>query len=278
MLDSLLDAFIDTIKIFPFLLIAFVILEYLEHSLTKKNRKYLENSKKIGPLIGGVLGGFPQCGFSAMASSLYASRVITMGTIIAVFLATSDEMLPIMLSSDIDKVLAFKIIGFKILIGIIVGFIVDFIYHKKIEANDIHDLCEKDHCDCSHKGILYSGVKHALKITLFILITNIFINLIITFIGEDTLKNILYQKNIFTYFIASLVGLIPNCASSIIITELYLANLITLGTLFSGLLTGSGIGILLLFKSNKSMKENISILSIIYFVGVVVGIIIDLFI
>lgn len=278
MLDSLLDAFLDTIKIFPFLLIAFVILEYLEHSLTKKNKKYLENSKKIGPLIGGILGGFPQCGFSAMASSLYASRVITMGTIIAVFLATSDEMLPIMLSSDIDKVLVFKIIGFKILIGIIVGFIVDFIYHKKTETNDIHDLCERDHCDCSHKGILYSGVKHALKIALFILITNIFINLIITFIGEDTLKNVLYQKNIFTYFIVSLVGLIPNCASSIIITELYLANLITLGTLFAGLLTGSGIGILLLFKSNESMKENISILSIIYFVGVIVGIIIDLFI
>ena len=278
MWDSLLDAFIDTIKIFPFLVIAFVILEYLEHKLTKKNKRYLENSKRIGPLVGGILGGFPQCGFSAMAASLYASRVITMGTIIAVFLATSDEMLPIMLSSDIDKSLVFRIIGFKVLIGIIIGFIVDFLYHSKSESNDIHDLCEKDHCDCSHKGVIYSGVRHALKISLFILITNIFINLIIFFIGEDTLKNILYQKNIFTYFIASLVGLIPNCASSIVITELYLSNFITIGTLFSGLLTGSGIGILLLFKSNESLKENISILSIIYFVGVVVGIIIDLII
>lgn len=280
MTDCLMDALMDTLKLLPYLLVTFLLLEFIEHKLSKKNEKILKKNKKVGPIVGGLLGGLPQCGFSSMSAELFSGRVITMGTLIAVFLSTSDEMLPIMLSEKVDPMLMLKIVGSKILIGIIVGFIVDLIYKEKTknEVKEIHHMCEKGHCDCEHDGVIISSIKHTLKIGLFVLIANVIIGLIIFKVGEDNLGNILLYKNLFTYFLSSLIGLIPNCAGSVIITELYLSKLISVGAMMSGLLTGSGLGILLLFKTNKSLKENISILSIIYFAGVIVGIIIDLFI
>ena len=277
MLDCILDGLFDTLKLLPYLLVTFIILELLEHKLRGNNEKILKRNKNFGPVIGGILGALPQCGFSSMASNLFSGRVITMGTLIAVFLSTSDEMLPIMLSEDnVDYVMLLKILGFKVLIGIIAGYIVDLLYRKKQEKHmHIHELCNEEHCDCEHHGIILSSIIHTLKIGLFVLIANLAINIIIFYIGEDNLKNVLLNKNIFTYFISSLIGLIPNCASSVIMTELYLSNLITIGNLLSGLLTGSGLGILLLFKTNKNMKENIAILSTIYSIGVLVGIIVD---
>ncbi len=277
MIDCLIDGLIDTLKLLPYLLITFLLLEFLEHKLSKKNEKILSKAKKGGPIIGGLLGSLPQCGFSSMAAELFSNRIITMGTLIAVFLSTSDEMLPIMISEKVNILLLLKIIGFKVLVGIIIGFIIDLLYKKKKEEkNHIHELCEHDHCDCENDGIFLASIKHTLQIGLFILIANILINIVIFKIGEDKLGNLLLHKNILTYFGASLIGLIPNCAGSVIITELYLAKLITIGNLLAGLLTGSGLGILLLFRTNKNMKENISILSIIYFVGVLVGIVVDL--
>ncbi len=279
MQDYLMDGLIDTIKLLPYLLITFIFLEIIEHKFSHRNEKLLKANKKMGPIIGGLLGSLPQCGFSAMASNLFSSRVITTGTLVAIFLSTSDEMLPIMLSEKTDIMVLLKIIGFKVLIGIIVGYIVDFIFRKNDEKHEhIHDLCEHDNCHCEKDGIILSSIKHTLKIGLFVLIANIGMNIIIYYIGEDNLKELLLEKNIFTYFIASLIGLIPNCAASVIITELYLSNLISIGNLLAGLLTGSGIGLLLLFKINNNIKENIRILSIIYFVGVMIGIIVDLII
>ena len=274
MIDSLLDGLLDTLKLLPYLFITFLILEFLEHKLDKKNERILAKNQKYGPLLGGLLGALPQCGFSTMAASLFSSRVITIGTVIAVFLATSDEMLPIMISEQVDFLIILKIIGFKVLIGIFVGFLIDFFYRKK-EKQDIHHLCEKDHCECEEDGIFLSSVKHTIRIAFFILIANLLINGLIYFIGEETLSQILLKRNVITHFIASLFGLIPNCASSVIMTELYLSNMISIGTLLSGLLTGSGLGILVLFKSNENLKENLSILSIIYGVGVLVGILVD---
>lgn len=276
MSDSIIDAFIDTIKIIPYLFVAFLILEFLEHKLSHKNEDFLRKNKKYGPIIGGILGGLPQCGFSTMASSLFSSKVITMGTVVAVFLSTSDEMLPIMVSESVSITSILTIIGFKVLIGIVVGLAVDFIFKKKYEKEHIHDLCSRDHCDCEHDGLFKSSLKHTIKIAFFILIANVFINLIIFLIGEEVLKQFLEGGNIFTYFISSLIGLIPNCASSVIITELYLSNLISIGTLFSGLLTGSGIGLLLLFKNNDNKLENFTILGIVYFIGVFVGLLVDI--
>ena len=277
MIDSFMDAVIDTLKLSPYLLITFLVLELLEHKLGSKNEKILIKNKKYGPIVGAFLGALPQCGFSAMAANLFSNRVITMGTVVAVFLSTSDEMIPIMLSSNVDILSILKIIGFKVVVGIIVGFVVDMFIKSKEEVvhEHIHDMCEHDHCSCKKDGILLSSVKHAIKILLFIFIANMFINLVIFYVGEDNLSHILLHKNIFTYFLSSLIGLIPNCASSVIISELYLSKLITVGHLMAGLLPGSGLGILLLFKSNKSFKENMLILSIIYFTGVILGILVD---
>ena len=278
MLEYLVDALIDTLKLLPYLLITFIILEFVEHKLSNKNKDILAKDKKYGPIIGGILGALPQCGFSAVASNLFSSRVITLGTLIAIFLSTSDEMLPIMISEHTNISIMFGIIGYKVIIGIFVGFLIDLVYRKKIfdSSKNISEMCEEEHCDCEEDGIILSSLKHTIKIGLFILIANILINLIIFEIGEDNLSNLLLSKNILTYFLASLIGLIPNCASSVIMTELYLSNLITIGTLLSGLLTGSGLGILLLFKANKNLKENISILTVVYFVGIFIGIIVDL--
>lgn len=280
MLDSILDALFDSLKILPYLLVTFLLLELIEHKFSKKSQKILSERRKLGPLIGGVIGALPQCGFSAMAANLFSNRVITIGTLIAIFLSTSDEMLPVMLSEGADPSIMLKIIGAKVLIAIILGFIIDFFYAKiapKQNAKEIvKELCEHDHCGCEKDKILTSAIKHTLKTIAFVLGINLIINLIIFYIGEENLSNLLLGGNIFTYFLASLIGLVPNCAGSIIITELYLSGLITIGTLFAGLLTGSGIGILLLFKSNKNIKQNINILVTIYLVGVIVGLIVDL--
>ena len=277
MLDVLLDALMDTLKLIPYLFVTFLLLEIIEHKFSKKSEKILEKNKKFGPLIGGLLGGLPQCGFSAIASNLFSSKVITMGTVVAIFLATSDEMLPIMLGEKVDPKLMFGIVGFKVILGIIVGLIVDFIYKNKTEKNheSIHHMCEHDHCDCAHSNVFVSSLLHTLKTAIFVLVANILIGIAIFYIGEDNISNLLLNHNILGYFISSLIGLIPNCAASIIITEVYLNKLISIGTLIAGLLTGAGLGILLLFKNNKNMKENLTILGIVYFVGVIAGIIID---
>lgn len=279
-IDCILDGLLDTLKLLPYLLITFLVLELLEHKMSNKSEKILVENRKYGPIIGGLLGALPQCGFSTVAANLFSGRVITIGTLIAVFLSTSDEMLPIMISEHASVLTLLKIVGFKVIVGVIAGYLVDFIYRKKTTdlTKNITEMCEEDHCSCEKDGILISSLKHTLKTGLFILLANLLINIIIFKVGEDNLSKFLLHKNILTYFIASLIGLIPNCASSVIMTELYLSNLITVGNLIAGLLTGSGIGILLLFKNNKNIKENISVLAIIYFIGVLIGIIVDLFI
>ena len=278
MIEFLMHGVLDTLKIIPFLFITFLLLEYLEHKLNRKSEKLLVKNKKYGPILGGLLGAIPQCGFGTMAASLFSNKIITIGTVIAIFLSTSDEMLPIMIGNKVGIGVILSIIGFKVLVGIVVGLIVDLIFRKKGYVKHIHinDMCEDEHCHCDNKGIFKSSIVHTVKIGLFILIANLLIHGVIHLIGEETLGNVLLSNNIFKYFIASIVGLIPNCASSVIITELFIEKLITLGTMFSGLLTGSGLGILLLFRVNKNIKENILVLSVVYFVGVLVGILVDL--
>lgn len=276
MKDCLLDGLVDTLKIIPYLLITFIIMELIEHKLSKKNENILKNNKKYGPILGSLLGAVPQCGFSVVGANLYSSNIITIGTLIAIFLSTSDEMLPLMLSEQVNILTIIKIIGFKVIVGIFIGIIVDIIFKNKRKSVNIKELCNDDNCHCEEDGIILSSIKHTLKITLFILIANILINIIIFYVGEDALANILLNKNILTYFLASLVGLIPNCASSVILTEVYLTNLITIGTLLSGLLTGCGLGLLILFKQNKNLKDNLLVLSIIYIVGVIVGMLVDI--
>ena len=274
MLDVILDSLLDLVKIIPFLFIAFLILEYIEHKMSKKNEKILVNNKKYGPLIGGILGAFPQCGFSAMATKLFSSRVITLGTLIAVYLSTSDEMLAIMISNGTSITTVLKIIGIKVIIGMILGLLIDLFYKKKTNHQEsIHKECEEDHCHCE-KGIIKSSVHHTISIAIYLLITILILNFIVYFVGEDNIKEFMLNNR--AYYISSLIGLIPNCASSVIMTELYLTDMISFGSLISGLLTGAGVGLLVLFKTNKNLKENILIIILLYVIGVIMGYLIDI--
>ena len=266
MLDLLLDALIDVLKLMPFLFLSFLIMELIEHKLN--NQKQLTKTKKYGPLAGAVLGIVPQCGFSALAANLYAARVITLGTLIAIFLSTSDEMIPIMLSHQADITIILKILLMKFLIGLIVGFLIDIFYRNK-KQTEIKHLCEEDHCHCED-SILKSSVIHTLKIAFFIFLINLLLNAVI---DKEIIKNLANNNKILAPIITSLVGLIPNCASSVIITELYLDGIITLGSSLSGLLAGSGVGILVLFKQNKNLKENLYILLILITIASICGII-----
>lgn len=272
MLDILIDTILDSIKLIPFLFIAFLIIELLEHKI--KGKKIISKSK-LGPLIGSLLGAIPQCGFGATITNLYVTRVVTLGTLISVYLSTSDEMIPIMLSHEIEGNKIIQIILIKIVIGFIIGFIIDFALRKK-EKLEIKELCEKENCHCE-KGILISSLKHTFNIIIFIFIITFLLNFAFEYLGESNVQRIFLKDSILSPFISSLVGLIPNCGSSVVITELYLNNTITFGSCMAGLLTGSGVAILILFKTNKNINENIKIASIIYFVGVISGIIIDLF-
>ncbi len=273
MLDVIKDSLLDVLKLIPFLLFAFLILEYIEHKMSKKNEKILSNNRKYGPILGGVLGAFPQCGFSAMATKLFSSRVITLGTLIAVYLSTSDEMLPILISNGTSVIVILKIIGIKVILGVILGLIIDLFYKKK-ESKNLHDECLEDHCHCE-KSIIKASIHHTISIVIYLLITILLLNTIIYYVGEDNIREFLLN-NKGTYFISSLIGLVPNCASSVIMTEIYISGMISFGSLISGLLTGAGVGLLLLFKTNKNLKENIMIIILLYVIGVIMGYLIDL--
>ena len=279
MWDAILDSLIDTLKLIPFLLITYIIMEFIEHKTSHKTKDAIKKSGHFGPLIGGILGVVPQCGFSAAASSLYSARIITLGTLIAVFLSTSDEMLPILISEAVDVRIILSILGIKLVIAVIVGFIIDLFFRKKFETSEdepeIKDLCEHEHCHCEH-GIFKSALKHTINITLYIFIISLVLNIIIYFIGEDNLAHILNSTPIIGPIIASLVGLIPNCASSVIITQLYLSKVLNFATMIAGLLVNTGVGLLILFRTNKDLKENIKITVLLFAIGVIFGIIFDL--
>lgn len=273
MLDVIIDTLKDGLKLLPFLFLTFLIIEYIEHKLDSE--KIIKKTKKYGPILGGLLGAFPQCGFGVSATNFYITRVISLGTLIAVYLSTSDEMLPIMLATGIDGFTIFKIIALKVIIGIFFGIIIDLFLRRKKQSDEIKELCEHENCDCSH-SIILSSLKHTINILAFLLIISFILNTCFHYLGEELISKIFLKNNPLSSLISSLVGLIPNCGSSIIITELYLNGTITFGSAMAGLLTGSGVGILVLFKNNKNLKENMLILLLIYVIGVISGILIDL--
>ena len=277
MKEIILDTLLDTIKLVPFLLIAFLLIELMEHKLSNKSKKIITKSKKYGPVLGSLLGALPQCGFSVMATNLYVTRIISLGTLISIYLSTSDEMLPILISEKAPFNLILKIILIKLLLGIIYGILIDILFTKVFKTKDkeTYEICDKEHCHCQDY-ILLSSIKHTIKISLFILFTTFIINILFHYVGEELLSKILLKNNIFGSFITSLIGLIPNCGASVILTELYLNSAISLPALLAGLLSSSGTALLVLFKSNKNIKENIFILSILYIIGVFTGIILEL--
>lgn len=279
MLEIIEHTLIDSIKLLPFLFLTYLLMEYIEHKTKEKTKETIKKSGKFGPLIGGILGIVPQCGFSVSATNFYAARVITLGTLIAVYLSTSDEMLPIFISEAVPISTILKILGIKLLIGVFAGFVIDlvirFVKKEKQEEEKIVDLCEKEHCHCE-KGIVKSALKHTINIFIFIVIITFIINLAIHFIGEDTIAGFLRNQPILGPVIAGIVGLIPNCASSVILTQMYLENVISAATMISGLLVGAGVGLAVLFKTNKGIKQNLKITLLLYVIGVLSGIVIGL--
>lgn len=275
MIEIIKDTIIDSIKIIPFLFIAFLILEYIEHNLTSKSKQKISKTDKFGPLIGSLLGAIPQCGFGVAATNLYAARIISLGTLISIYLSTSDEMLILMISNQTPITTILWIIILKIIIGMICGFIIDFALRKKKTKNKSIHICEEEHCDCDH-GIIKSSLKHTINIFIYITIITFILNVGVNYLGEDNISNLLLKDNFFSPFLSSLIGLIPNCAASVIITELYLHNAISFASAMAGLLTGSGISLLMLFKVNEDFKENIKILLILYFIGAISGIILEI--
>jgi len=279
MLHVLEHTLIDTIKLLPFLFFAYLVIEYIEQKAGDKTTHVIQKAGKFGPVLGGILGIVPQCGFSAAASNLYTGRIVTMGTLIAIFLSTSDEMLPILISEAVPVGTIITILLIKLGIAIVVGMLVDLIFRKKkVEDSkeEIHKLCNEEHCHCEESGIFKSSLIHTLQIFTYILIISFVLNLIIEFVGEENIAGLVLNVPVVGPLISSLVGLIPNCASSVILTQLYLENIISMGSMIAGLLVNSGIGILVLFRVNKSKKENFTILGILYLVGAISGIILDL--
>ena len=268
MLEVIQDTLLDTIKLLPFLFVAFLIIEFIEHKLSNKQENIISKSGKLGPIVGALLGAVPQCGFSVLATNLYVTRIISLGSLISIYLSTSDELIPLMISHNAPLTKILSIVSIKVVIGIISGFLIDLFIRKTTKSDFV--LCEDEDCDCDH-SIIKSSLIHTLKIAFFILIITFLINVLFHFVDLSFLESALKNNKILTPFIASLIGLIPNCASSVMISELYLNNLISLGTTLSGLLTGSGVAIMVLVRKNKNISENLFIIGLIYIIGVIWG-------
>lgn len=279
MKEILFDTLLDSVKILPFLFLTYLVMELLEHKTGGKSKDQIRRARWSGPIWGGLLGVIPQCGFSTAASSLYAGRVITVGTLLAVYFSTSDEMLPIMISQAVPVPVMIKILGTKAIIAIISGMVVEVVYTRVLKKQekemDIHVVCEEEHCKCED-GIVKSAAKHTIKIFFYLLLISFVLNVIVGIIGEDTLAQFFVGTPVIGELIAALVGLIPNCASSVVITELYLDGIIGAGEMMSGLLVNAGVGLLVLFRLNRNRKQNAGIIATLYGLGVFWGVIIDL--
>lgn len=280
MWDVIADTLLDSVKLLPFLFLTYLLLEFIEHKAKEKTEAIMRRSGALGPIIGGALGAVPQCGFSASASNLYAENIITAGTLVAVFLSTSDEMLPVMIASKAPALLIVKVIASKVVLGIVFGLVIDLVMKLTGKAKkdiDIESFCRDENCGCEEGNIFKSALIHTLKIEAFVLIVSLVLNVIIFFVGEEALGNVISGlPTVIGPLVTGIVGLIPNCAASVVITELYLSGVISSGSMLAGLLAGSGVGMLVLFKVNHSIKTNLAILGATYGAGVIVGIVVDL--
>mgnify|MGYP003311485715 CR=1 FL=1 len=279
LIHSLEHAFQDSLKILPFLFLTYLMMEFLEKKAGERTNLWLEKAGKAGPVAGGILGVIPQCGMSAVASNLYAGRIISVGTLLAIYLSTSDEMLPIMISQSVDIVTIAKVLGIKVIIAMSAGMLVDFTYNllKKEEVCEmkVHEFCEHEHCHCED-GIWKSAFRHTWQIFLFVLLVTVVLNIGIEFIGEERLAGFILNRPIVGPVLAGMIGLLPNCAASVVITQMFLDGLMSFGTMLAGLLVGAGVGILVLLRVNESKADSLKIIGILYFIGVLSGILFNI--
>ncbi len=275
MLEIVLDSLIDSLKLLPILFIIYLLVEYLEHKNNNFVHHLFERSKKTGPILGGLFGTIPQCGFSVIASELFSKKAISLGTLIAIFVATSDEAIPLMLAHPNKIKDMLSLILLKFVIAVLVGTFIDFAVRNEHKVS--HTCCEIEHnhkhfhgnCENCEGGILKSAVIHSIRIFLFIFVVSILLGIFTEFMSS--FMNYIEGHKILQLFIAPLFGIIPNCAASVVLTELYLAGKITFASLCGGLCTGAGVGLIVLFKQNKNLKQNLTILFTLYFIGVISG-------
>ncbi len=276
--EVLWHGFLDTIKIIPFLFLTYLLMEFIEHKASGKFIGFMDKAGGLAPAASGLLGAVPQCGFSAAVAGLYTGGVVTLGALIAVFLSTSDEMLPILISGKISAKAIFAILGYKVAVGILVGFAVDIVLrlmHRTSKKISIGELCAEEGCHCKD-GILRSALHHTLTIGGFLLLVTVLINALVYFIGSDSIAHIFNGKPIISHIIAAFLGLIPNCAISVALTDFCIKGYITVGTMLAGLFTGAGVGLLVLFKTNKKLSENLAIAGVLLVSGVIFGALADL--
>lgn len=278
MFHAIEEAFVDSLAIIPVLLVTYILMEWLEHKAKEKSLDVIRVSGKLGPVMGGLIGVIPQCGFSGAAASFYAAHSITLGTLIAIFMATSDEMLPILISAALSPLFIVKILVVKCIAGVVCGYLVDMIYKRKpkIEANHIHDFCEQEHCDCD-RGIFGSALKHTLSIFVLVFIVSALINLVFDYAqeGQIAYATMIWNRPIVGHLLAGLIGLIPNCSASVLLTDLYVQGIMGIGPMMTGLCVNAGVGLLVLYKVNHHIKENIAITGLMYVFGVIAGMVIQ---
>ena len=297
----------DTLYLIPFLFVTYLAMEWLEHKAGDKAEEAVRRAGAAGPVVGALVGIVPQCGFSAAAATLWAGRVITLGTLFAVFLSTSDEMLPIFLAEQVAPMTILKIMGVKLIIGMVMGFVVDAairLARRDREKLRIHELCERDHCHCNgdcetceqqpelaydfehdeahehhHEGgsILRSALKHTVQVTVFIFVITLVLDGALELVGEDALAAFLGSNPVLSVLGSALVGLIPNCAASVVIAQLYVEGALGAGAMMAGLLVSAGVGLLVLFRTNRRLRQNLIVLAGLWATGVFWGLIISAF-
>ncbi len=288
--DWLCDAILDSFHILPLLFIVFFIIELIEFFYSEKINSFMKNSEKSAPLIGSLAAIIPQCGFSVIASTLYIRRFITKGTLIGIYLATSDEAIPILLANPTHTHLVVPVVGLKLFIGILAGYLIDFILKDKKyipiveEADSDNDLHADEGC-CHHsvshrrkRELIYHPLKHTFNIFIFILLITILLNFVLAVYAEHSVLHLLLGKvKILEPIITAFVGLIPNCAVSIALTMLLIKGSISFGAVMSGLLSNAGLGILVLCRHNENYKDTLKIISILLCISIVSGLLIQIF-
>jgi hypothetical protein len=278
MLELLTDSLLDCVKLLPFLFLSYLAVEYIEHKMSYRTKMMIYRAGKAGPILGSILGVVPQCGFAAAAAGLYAGGIVTPGTLLAVFLSSSDEMLPIMISEGVHVGMISKILIVKVVIGMAAGLLLDVVaghfgwgvHHEE----DVTEFCEHGHCHCERSGVLKGALNHTVQITGFLFLITLVLGFLMDHVEMQSLSQILGGVRGVEELLAGLVGMIPNCAASVLVTQLYLQGFINSGALFSGLLCGAGAGLLVLYRANGKWKENLLFTVILYVTGVIGGLLV----